>query len=221
MTTEQFYNGTIIKLNENATTDKISLDKGRFCVLANNVMNRLIEVFLDRKFEDDIRYIQKILVPNLSILSSKVSKDFTEFSLPKNYFDFSNVYANASKGQCSNKKVDCFEIKDDDTNAILRDPYNKPSFKHRETPFHLASDKIIIYTSDDFTIDRAFLSYYRYPTQIGLIDPDNPESQFNENNPEFDDKFMNRAIDLCAAEFLLNTDDPKYQAEKQNAITKN
>lgn len=221
MTTEQFYQSTIIKLNENATTDKISLDKGRFCVLANNVTNRLIEVFLDRKFEDDIRYIQKILVHDLSIPSSKKLKDFAEFSLPKDYFDFSNLFCTATKDVCERKKIDCFEIKDDDTNGILRDSNNNPSFKHRETPFHLASDKLIIYTSDDFTIDRAILSYYRYPIQVGLKDPENPESEFNSNNPEFDDKFMNRVIDLLAAEFLLNTDDPKFQAEKQNAITKN
>lgn len=221
MTTIQFYNSTIIKLNENATTDKISLDKGRFCVLANNATNRLIEFFIEKKFEDDIRYIQKISVQDVSIPFLKKHKDFTEFSLPKDYFDFSNLFVNATKDKCSNKLIDCFEIKGDDRNNILRDSNNCPSFKHRETPFQIASDKLIIYTSDDFTIDRAVLSYYRYPIQIGLIDPENPESDFNSNNPEFDDKFMNRVIDLLASEFLLNMDDPKFQAEKQNALTKN
>jgi hypothetical protein len=54
-----------------------------------------------------------------------------------------------------------------------------------------------------------------------LVDDNDPESKFNNNILEFDDKFMNRVIDLCAAKFLLNTDDQKFQAEKQNAITKN
>lgn len=221
MTTQEAYNSTIIKLNENATTDKISLDKGRFCVLYNNVQNRLIEVFLERKFEDDIRYIQKILVKDLQISSSNTFNDFTEFLLPKNYFDFSNLSITATKGECKEKKIDCFETKSDDTNSILRDVYNNPSFKHRETPFNLASDKIIIYTADDFTIDSAYFSYYRYPQQIGLVNPEDPESDFNKNNPEFDDKFVNRVINLCAGEFLENIDDPKFQIEKQNAITKN
>jgi hypothetical protein len=47
MTQEKFYQALVIKLNENATTDKISIDKARACVLGNNVQNRLIEIFLD------------------------------------------------------------------------------------------------------------------------------------------------------------------------------
>lgn len=221
MTQEHFYNALTIKLNENATTDKLSIDKGRACVLGNNTQNRLIEIFLERRFEDDIRYIQKILVPNLIIPSSKVSKEFTEFNQPNDYFDFSNLFVLASKGVCENKKIDCIEIKDEDKHQIIRGANTKPSFKHREAPFTMASDKIIVYTSDDFTTDSASLSYYRYPVQMGLVNDNDPESKFNNNILEFDDKFMNRVIDLCAAEFLLNTDDQKFQAEKQNAITKN
>jgi hypothetical protein len=221
LTQDQFYQSLVIKLQENATTDKISIDKGRACVLGNNAQNRLIEVFLERKFEDDIRYLQKILVTDKVISSSKVSKDYTEFNLPKDYFDFSNLFVVASKGVCENKRMTCEEIKDDDKHHILDNAYLKPSFKHREAPFNLSSDKIILYTADDFTTDSATLSYYRYPVQMGLVDEFNPESKFNNNVLEFDAKFMNRVIDLCAAEFLLNTDDQKFQAEKQNAITKN
>lgn len=221
MTQQHFYEALTIKLNENATTDKISIDKARACVLGNNTQNRLIEIFLERKFEDDIRYIQKILITDKVISSSKVSKYYTEFLLPQNYFDLSNLFVLASKGICENKRMTCKEIKDDDKHHILDNAYLKPSFKHREAPFNLASDKIILYTADDFTTDSAILSYYRYPIQMGLIDNYDPESNFNSNILEFDDKFMNRVIDLCAAEFLLNTDDQKFQAEKQNAITKN
>lgn len=220
MTQEKFYQALVIKLNENATTDKISIDKGRACVLGNNTQNRLIEIFLERRFEDDIRYIQKILTTK-TISDFKKFKDHTEFNLPKDYFDFSNLFVLASKGECKNKRMTCEEIKDDDKHHLLINTHYKPSFKHRETLFNTASDKIIIYTSDDFTTDSATLSYYRYPTQMGLINEYDPESKFNSNILEFDDKFMNRVIDLCAAEFLLNTDDQKFQAEKQNAITKN
>ena len=221
MTQDKFYQSLVIKLNENATTDKISIDKARACVLGNNTQNRLIEIFLERKFEDDIRYLQKILVTDSKIPPLKKTKDYTEFKLPKNYFDFSNLFITASKGNCENKTITCEEIKDDDKYHILNNAYLKPSFKYREAPFNLSSDKIILYTADDFTPDSATLSYYRYPVQMALVDNYNPESNFNSNVLEFDDKFMNRVIDLCAAEFLLNTDDQKFQAEKQNAITKN
>ena len=64
------------------------------------------------------------------------------------------------------------------------------------------------------------LSYYRYPSQISLKNPENPESEFSNNDPEFDDKFVNRVIALCVSQFLLNNGDARYQAEKVNAAQK-
>lgn len=220
MTTNQTYENFIIKINESATTDKLSCDKGRFVVLFNNEQNRLIESFLDRRFEDDIRYIQKILVDDHKISSSTNHLDHQDFQLPTNYFDFSNAYALATKDSCSGAKIDLFEIKDENRNNILTDEFSKPSFKFREAPFSIASDKIKVYTQKDFKVNDLILSYYRYPVQIGLQNPENPEGEFNGNNPEFDDKFVNRVIALCASSFYLNTDDAKYQAEKVNAAQK-
>jgi hypothetical protein len=219
MTTAKAYEYFIIKINENATTDQVSCDKGRFERLYNNHQNKLIEFILERRFEDDIRYIQQILVEDKKLTSSNNHLDHQDFELPKDFFDFSNLYIQAIKGECKDK-VDCFEIKGDDKNNILRDSDNNPSFKHRETPFTISSSKIQIFTAGDFTIDSAYFSYYRYPQQIGLVNPQNPESDFNSNNPEFDDKFVNRVIDLAASEFFQNNNDQKFQIAKVNAIQK-
>lgn len=220
MTTEQAYQRFILKINDNATNNGISCDKGRFVILLNSQTNKLIEYFIEKKFEDDVRYIQKILVDDKRLTSSNKHLDHTDFTLPKDFFDHSNLYCLASKGTCQRQKIDCFEIKDDDRNNILFDSNQNPSFKYREAPYNISSDKIKIYTANDFTIDSAYLSYYRYPTQVGLVNPEDPESDFNNNNPEFDDKFMERVINLCASEFLLSGDDQKFQFEKQNSISK-
>ena len=218
-TTSQAYERFIIKINENATTDRVSCNKGKFVILFNNNTNRYIEYTLDKRFEDDIRYIQSIRVDDLKLVASKKHLDHEEYPIPKNYFDFSNLYIRGTKDKCSDK-IDCFEIKDEDRDNILRDDFQSPSFKFREAPFLISSNKIIVYTVGDFKVDSAYLSYYRYPKQIGLTNPENPESGFNLNNPEFDDKVVNRIIDLCASEFYTNTDDQKFQVEKANAISK-
>lgn len=220
MTTNQAYQKFIIDINENATTDRLSCDKGRFCVLYNNQQNRAIEGLLEKRYDDDIRYIQKLLVDDYKLTKPVLHRDHTEFPLPNDYFDFSNLYALAEKEKCSNQKIDCFEIKEEDKNNILRDEFQKPSFKYRETPFNFASDKIRIYTANEFSINSAILSYYRYPIQIGLVDPEDPESNFNSNNPEFDDKLTNRIIDLTVSQFFLNVEDQRFQINKANAITK-
>jgi len=220
MTTNQAYQNFIIKINENATTDNISCNKGRFVVLYNNVQNKIIESFLDRRFEDDIRYIQKILVDDKKLESSDIHLDHQDFKLPSDYFDFSNAYALGSKDKCFKKKIDLFEIKDENRNNILADEFSKPSFKYREAPINIASDKIKVYTLNDFKVDELILSYYRYPVQIGLLDEEDPEGDFNDSYPEFDDKLVNRIISLCASEFYLNSDDQKFQVEKLNAAQK-
>jgi len=220
MTTTDTYNRFIIKINENATTDGLSCDKGRFVILFNKNTNKLIEHFLERKFEDDIRYIQKILVDNKKLSSSNKHLDHVDYPLPEDYFDNSNLYILASKGECRKQKIDCFEVKNEDINQVLNDRNNNPSFKYRETPYRISSDKINVYTADDFKVDEAFFSYYRYPKQIGLVNPEDPESDFNNVNPEFDDKFIERVIELTASEFFLNTDNQKFQAEKINSIQK-
>ena len=220
MTTSQAYEHFIIKINEGATTDKLSCDKGRFAVLFNNEQNRLIESFLDRRFEDDIRYIQRILVDDLKISSSANHLDHQDFPLPTNFFDLSNVYAKASNDFCKRQKISLFEIKDENRNQVLSDEFSKPSFKFREAPYSIASDKVKVYTNNDFKVDEIIISYFRYPVQIGLVDSENPESDFNDNNPEFDDKLVNRIIALCASAFFVSTDDPKYQIEKVNAAQK-
>ena len=47
---------------ENMTNGGIKLDKARFVQLFNDEQNRLVRYILDKKNEEDIRYIQKLVV---------------------------------------------------------------------------------------------------------------------------------------------------------------
>lgn len=219
MKVQTAYDKFQIKVNKNSETGKISVDRGRFVIIYNESQNKLIEYILDKKNEDDIRYIQKILVSSLPIPSSESKKDYQKFNLPKDYFDFSNAYAEADKEKCLNKRITLFEIKDDDTSEILIDEDNKPSFEARESLFHIASDSVIAY-KEDFKFSKIFLSYYRYPIQIKLIDDNDPESDFADIDPEFDDKFIDRIISVASGEFELNNESPKSQADKGRAQNK-
>lgn len=218
-TTEQAYNKFILKINKNATTDGISCDKGRFVLIFNEAQNKFIEHILDKKFEDDIRYIQQILVDDKEISPSATHLDHQDFELPKDFLDLSTVYGFASRDKCNKQKISLFEIKDDNRNEIMRDEFNKPSFKFREAPYHLSSNFLKVY-KDDFKYTSLRLSYYRYPIQIGLINQDNPEGNFNSQNPEWDDKTLDRIITLAASEFEFNNESQKYQATKVNAAQK-
>jgi hypothetical protein len=219
MTTEKAYEQFIIKINKNAQTDAVHCDRGRFVVLYNEAQIKHLEYLLDRRNEDEIRYAENFVVPN-SPLELTEESDYTTGTLPDNYLDFISLIAKATTEYCSNAKINMFETKLEDIDIILSDEFNKPSFDYREAPFKIGNNKVIAY-KEDFTYDELLLTYYRYPTEIKLINPEDPESQFDEDvNPEWDDKSNNRILDACAARFLLNNDDPKYQANKMESIQK-
>lgn len=220
MTSEQAYTKFLIKSDDNFENSKIACDRGRFVLLYNEGQNKMIEIILDKKKDDEIRYIQQILVSDKKIKKSKTLEQIDIFTIPKNYFDFASAYTKASTEDCEEQIIDTFEIKEDNKNIILSDEFNKPSFLAREAPLNISSNEIRVY-KDGFTHNEIYLSYYRYPEQIKLVDEDNPESEFDSNNnPEFDDKFVDRILSMVSSEFAKNSSDPKYQIDQQRAIQK-
>lgn len=81
------------KAEENMTNGGIKLDKARFVQLFNDEQNRLVRYILDKKNEEDIRYIQKLVVysKELDEKGDKDNPESTLFSLPSDFFSFSNI----------------------------------------------------------------------------------------------------------------------------------
>lgn len=60
------------KAEENMTNGGIKLDKARFVQLFNDEQNRLVRYILDKKNEEDIRYIQKLVVYSKELDKKKI-----------------------------------------------------------------------------------------------------------------------------------------------------
>lgn len=216
-TTEQAFIKFQLKINETYESSKIGIDRGRFVVLFNEAQNKMVELILSRKGTDDYTYIQKILVPNKEIPRETTTQYSDVFLMPDDLLNFSSAYSIASTADCKRQKINLFDIKDDNKTEILQDEFNKPSFLAREAPLSMADNKFFLY-KEDFTHEILFLTYYRYPKQIQLLDPDNPESQFDPAiNPEFDDLLLDRILSMASSEFEINTGDPKFQADRMRA----
>ena len=201
------------KVEKNITNDQASTDRGRFVLLFNETQNKFIEFHLQQRGIDDIRYIQNFLVLDEKIASFAKTQDHYNFKLPKNYLDLSDVRGLASKSECKDVKINLFEIQTENLSEIIQDEFNKPSFKWRESPYTINSNTVSVYV-DDFSVDNILLNYYRYPNQISLIDPNDPESEFNELvKLEWDDKALDRIISMCAGEFDINQNNPRYQLQ--------
>jgi hypothetical protein len=216
-TTEQAFIKFQIKVNETYESSKIGIDRGRFVIIFNEAQNKMVEFILSKKGTDDYTYIQNILVPNKEISRETSIIDADVFLMPDDLLNFSSAYSTATKGNCDGVKITLFDIKDDNKTEILQDEFNKPSFIAREAPLSMGNNRIFLY-KEDFTHTKLFLSYYRYPKQISLIDPDNPESQFTPSvNPEFDDLLLDRILSLASSEFEVNVENPKFQIDRMRA----
>ena len=214
MTATQAYDKYLIKAEKNSVNDGISTDKGRFVILYNEHQNRFIENIYERKGNEDIRYIQALLVESKPIKNSGKKNNYYKFELPVDYFNFSNVYAKATKKTCVNKQIDLYEIKDTSRNYILSDEFTSPSFEYREAPFTFSDNMIKVFTSD-FEVDSIILSYYRYPKQITQVDPENPESELNDSfELDFDDKVIDRIISDTVSGFDINNNSERFQLHK-------
>lgn len=213
-TVEQAYERYLIKTEKSATNDNIATDRGRFVEIFNESQNKFEERILQNRGIDDVRYIQKFLVLDKKISDSSQTFDHFNFTLPTNYFDLSDVRAQATKEKCTDY-LELFELKTENLNSVLQDEDNKPSFEWRESLYTVNSDKVSVYTDGEFTIDHILLNYYRYPKQISLVNPSDPESQFNETNAiEWDDKSLDRILSICAGEFDINESNPRIQLQQ-------
>lgn len=219
MNFEESYEKYLVLAESNGTTDKLSTDKGRFAIKYNIAQNKVIEWFIENNSTDENRYLQSIKEPNTGLNLSETTEDYSSFDIPKNYFDFIDLKVSGSKEACLNQPFKVREVKGENVSNLLVDPFSDPSFKYRETFYTIAKNAVQVYKKE-FKIDSVNMSYYRYPIQVELENPDNPESNFKDSQLEFDDKLINRIIFMTVALHELSSDDPKYQAFKQETIQK-
>lgn len=219
MTIQETYIEFLSMVNRNATNNRTNVDKPRFVMLYNRIQNKYVEWVLEKRNEDAIRDIQKILVKNFPVTQVESKETYTKYGLPSNYFNFSNITAKANSECCDPDNMLLFEVKSEDVEEKLVDTNNEPSFPYRESFYHFSEDSVVLYKKD-FEYSEVLLTYYRYPIQVdisGYIFQGNPSVDID---PEFDDKVVERILIAMSKEFsAINTDTAEYQLDKDRLFT--
>lgn len=210
------------KAEENATNGGIKLDKARFVQLFNEEQNRLVLYFLNKRNEDDIRYLQKLAVYSKD-MSKKKDIDNPKsslFYLPSDYFAFINISGIFSKGECSASDFNLWEAKNENVHELLADEFNKPSYVYRDAFYTIGEEGVRVYV-DDFNVDKLFITYYRYPKPVdisGYIKSDNTNS--SDIDPELDDKLVDIILNMVEKQFALNESEyNRYQIDSNNVTS--
>jgi hypothetical protein len=193
-TIDQVKDRFLIKSEKNGTNDNIAVDNLAFSLLYNESQNKYLTLQLQQRGVDDVRYIQKFLTLDKKVDYISKTHNKENFKLPLDYFDLSAVRGKATKGKCS-FWMHFEEVRTENIEEVLIDEFRKPSFEWEEVVYTVNADKLSVYTDSTFSMSEVLLNYYRYPSQIRLINDQDPESGFNPNSTiEWDDKALDDII---------------------------
>lgn len=210
------------KAEENATNGGIKLDKARFVQLFNDEQDRLVRYILQKKNEDEIRYIQKLVVYSKELAKNKDfdNPESSLFTMPDDLFAFSNISGVFSRGECTASDFNIWEVKNENIHEILNDEFNSPSYDYRDTVYTIGNEGIRVYKKD-FNVDKIFLTYYRYPKSVdieGYVKSDSTAS--TTIDPELDDKLVEIILNMIEKQFALNESElGRYQVDSNNVIS--
>lgn len=220
MNIKECYLGALQRSERNATNGNIALDLGRFVNLFNSCQLRLVDNILNKRNNDSIRTIQKLLVFSKVLTRKNAKLDRVLFYLPDDYLSFVNLKGRFSRGKCDVDDFKLFEAKNENVEELFNDLSNEPNFDYRETFYTIGQDCVSVFRKG-FDCDVALLTYYRFPSPVdieGYIKYD--ETLSTNIDPELDDMLVEEILDMVANKFALNEDEyNSYQATKDYVLS--
>lgn len=139
----------------------------------------------------------QILLKDLPIKGTNYKNYFETVILPKDILRFEKIQAIAKTKECTEgKPIDIDFVEEGNAPDLLKDWSTKPSFEWAETFNTVLSNKVRVYTSGEFSIDDATITYYRQPKDVSI---ENCEDilgiQHGNVDPEFADDVVELLID--------------------------
>ena len=106
--------------------------------------------------------IASIVVDDKEINATPIGTDYM-IPLPTDpeYMFYLSSYAIASKGECTDVRLDVTVAQHGDRNNTSE--FHKPSFEWRETNIRFFEDGIKIFAKGEFVVNKLFMSYIRKP----------------------------------------------------------
>ncbi len=161
---------------------------------------------------------QNLLVPKTIKLFDKNQYFETEI-LPDDYLRWKRISVNATNEVCTNpRQMVVYLAEQGNVDELLRDVNKNPSFEWGETFATLRSNKVQIYTNNEFNLQDAILIYYRQPINIQIlncVDPYTLQVSQVDVECEFKDDITELLIDE-AVKILAGDIESFNQMERAN-----
>lgn len=216
MTIEQAYLNFLNLVNRNLTNNNVNVDKPRFVLMFNDIQLRFEDYLLEKKFDESAREVSHLLQTDKALTLKDQYKDKDSYKLPEDYFDLSNLHVYANKEKCKNIRLHTFEVKSEDTEELLNDKNNQPSFEYRETFYFTSGDKTVSVFKKDFEINSVELTYYKRPREVDIEGYTKLDGSTSTSiDPEWSDLSINKILLAMSKEFsAINSDANGYNLSK-------
>jgi hypothetical protein len=145
--------------------------------------------------------VQNILLSDNIIIAKRDLYYETEL-IPDDYLYFKRMSIKGIKDCCPPRALTVYLDETADVDNLLSDEFKKPSYEWEETFCTMQSNKIRIYTNNEFELDDAVLTYYRKPRPIqflGCIDISTGVAAAADVTCEFKDDVTELMIDGAVA----------------------
>lgn len=119
-------------------------------------------------------------IDDLNVLLKKTNYPITKKDLyyetdplPADYMYFKRVVIDGAKDCCKSRLFVVYLAEQDNVSLLLRDVNKKPDFNFAETFCTIMSNRVQVYTNNEFDINNLSLSYYAIPvrvTKTGVFD---------------------------------------------------
>jgi hypothetical protein len=152
--------------------------------------------------------LQRLLKPiKLPIIDRGIFYE-TVSELPSDYLEYKRIDVSGISECCEDgRPMNVYLAEEDNRAQLLRDDMKKPSFEWAETFATLINNKARIFTNDEFKLEKAELTYYRFPVYIqiescvdpytGLASPADIECEFKDDIVEL---LIDEAVSILAGD---------------------
>jgi len=151
----------------------------------------------DESSKMQIDDVQPILL-TANITASRKDLFYETELIPEDYLYFKRVAVKGEKDCCPPRSIIVYLDEAADVDNLLSDDFKKPSWEWGETFCTMQSNKIRIYTNNEFDIVSPTLTYYRKPRLVefaGCINPTTGLPAVADITSEFKDDVVELMID--------------------------
>lgn len=203
MTPLEVYKEFLLRINKNDTNKNINVPRGEFVLLFNAQAQLWLDQFIEDNISSDtIEDVAEMYEPDTELTKLSDKPNFSEFTLPSDFFKKAAVYCIASKDKCTNTVMVAWDFKPKNKNIKIQNSNEEPSFEYQETNYSLTGTKLLLYKTD-FNIDKAYLSYYRKPIALDIEGYKRLDGTMSTNiSTDLDDINIGKVLDQCATVIL-------------------